>query len=72
MYQTTAVQIRVHGILTYYFARALQDGNTGHRVYIAVPATQYDILHRERLHNRAQDPVFIGNSRVNLIDITEN
>ncbi|KPQ00403.1 MAG: Caspase domain [Bacteroidetes bacterium HLUCCA01] len=62
---------RVHGILTYYFARALQDGNTDTESILRYLQRNMTFTSR-RLHNRAQDPVFIGNSRVNLIDITEN
>ena len=48
---------RVHGILTYYFARALQDGNTDTESILRYLQRNMTFTSR-RLHNRAQDPVF--------------
>lgn len=57
---------RVHGIMTYYFARALQDGNTNTDDIIRYMQRNMTFTSR-RLHNRAQDPSFFGNRNVNLM-----
>src|SRR5690606_7567387 len=60
---------RVHGILTYYFTRALQSGITD------IPGI-YQYLQRNmtftsrRLHNRAQDPFALYNEPTNLLRFT--
>lgn len=60
---------RVHGILTYYFIRAIQDGATNTGDINELIRRNVSFTSR-RLHNRAQDPVFINNNEFNLLRFT--
>jgi hypothetical protein len=57
---------RVHGIATYYFTRAIQDGNTDVDMILRYMNRNMTFSSR-RLHNRAQDPVFFGNRNQSLL-----
>jgi hypothetical protein len=57
---------RIHGIATYYFARAIQDGNTEIDMILRYMNRNMTFSSR-RLHNRAQDPLFFGNRTINLL-----
>ena len=56
---------RIHGIMTYYFARALQDGNIQTDEVLRYMQRNMTFTSR-RLHNRAQDPAFFGNRNLPL------
>lgn len=57
---------RIHGIMTYYFARAIQDGNTDTDMILRYMLRNMTFTSR-RLHNRPQDPVFFGNRNSELL-----
>jgi hypothetical protein len=61
---------RIHGILTYYFCRALQDGNTENDMIMRYLQRNMTFTSR-RLHNRPQDPTFFGNREGDLLRIIE-
>jgi hypothetical protein len=60
---------RVHGITTYYFCRAIQDGNTEPEMILRYLQRNVTFTSR-RLHNRAQDPAFFGSGEQNLLRAT--
>lgn len=57
---------RIHGLLTYYFARSLQDGNTDTDLIVRYLERNMTFTSR-RLHNRPQDPSFHGNRTLNIL-----
>jgi hypothetical protein len=57
---------RIHGIMTYYFARAIQDGNTNTEDILRYMQRNMTFTSR-RLHNRAQDPTTFGNRSLELL-----
>jgi hypothetical protein len=57
---------RIHGIATYYFTRAIQDGNTEIDMILRYMNRNMTFSSR-RLHNRAQDPLFFGNRNLSLL-----
>lgn len=61
---------RIHGILTYYFCRALQDGNTESDMILRYLQRNMTFTSR-RLHNRPQDPTFFGNRDGDLLRIID-
>lgn len=60
---------RVHGIATYYFCRAIQDGNSETELIVRYLQRNVTFTSR-RLHNRAQDPTFFGSTAGNLLRTT--
>ncbi len=59
----------LHGITTYYFCRAIQDGNSSSDLIIRYMERNITFTSR-RLHNRPQDPVFVGSRDAVLLRVT--